>query len=144
QVVDVGGLEGEVHAGLALDLALALEVADAAAEQVHLGDRELGGLGGRPVALPGRLLGGGGRDDPDRDGGGEEAGAGGECDDGTTHDRVPPKGWGTGGRPAQGAGAVALSQYCYLERRRMAGLARWNGKSGSVRADANVSRFAVV
>ena len=41
QVVDVLDGEGQVDAGVALDLALALEVADAAGEQHHLRDRQL-------------------------------------------------------------------------------------------------------
>ena len=41
QVVDVLDREGEVDAGVALDGALALEVADAAGEQHHLRDRQL-------------------------------------------------------------------------------------------------------
>ena len=42
QVVDVLHGEGQVHPGVAVDLALALEVAHARAEQHHLADRQLG------------------------------------------------------------------------------------------------------
>ena len=55
QVVDVADLEGQVDAGVALDLALALEVADAAAEQHDVLDRQGGGRGGGVAGVVLRL-----------------------------------------------------------------------------------------
>ena len=50
EVVDVLDREGQVDAGVAVDLAFALEIADAAAEEDHLANRQLhGGLDGAGV-----------------------------------------------------------------------------------------------
>ena len=89
QVVDVLDGEAQIDAGIALDFAFALEVADAAGEQHHLADRQLGGR--RPARFDARgfVVGACRIDDEEKAGGGGQTTRNRAGHVGASHDLIP-------------------------------------------------------